>query len=283
MSEQQQLLFENALTLPPKAIAPVLPHQWLDPPEEPKPTKHEKRAKANGKEYPVRPSHRLALERALDSYRLKLHGYQLETAYYRYTGLSHTIRIRDRKVFVRISHYFEDQPERVVEAVGHILLRKLLSMRPLKKEVELCRAAEQELEDRVPHRPSKKVDPEEGNRHFVAGEGKVHDLHEMKARLCERYFSGQCADVPVFWTAKRVRGYWGKYFQNPTRIVINRRLDSPRVPGYVVESVLYHEILHHVLGIPVVNGRRRPHSRKFREAERRYPLFKEAELFLKEF
>ncbi|MCB9766643.1 MAG: hypothetical protein H6752_00475 [Candidatus Omnitrophica bacterium] len=283
MTERQEFLFENVFApTPSKPIAPVLPHQWLEPPEEPRPKREEKR-KYQAKEYPVRPSHRLALERVLDSYRLKLNGYRLETAYYRYSGLSHTIRIRNRRVYVRVSHYFEDQPERVIEAVGHILLRKLLRMRPLKREVEICRLAEQELEGRVETKPRKEVDPETGNHHFLPGEGRVHDLVEMKRRLCERYFPGEGEEAPVFWSSKRVRGYWGKYFQNPARIVINRRLDSPKVPGYVVEAVLHHEMLHHVLGIPVVAGRRRPHSRKFREAERRYPMFHEAEKFLKNF
>jgi len=225
----------------------------------------------------------LSLERALDSYRLKLHGYKLITSYYRYSGLSHTIRIRDRKVIVRVSHYFEDQPERVIEAVGHILLRKLLRMRPLRQEVELCRAAERDLEDRVATREPKEFHPILGNHHFVRPYGNVHDLKEMMERLEARFFPGQLEGVPVFWSARKVRGYWGKYFQNPARIVLNRRLDSPRVPGYVIEAVLYHEMLHHVLGIPVINGRRRPHSRRFREAERRYPLYEEAEKFLKGF
>jgi hypothetical protein len=156
-------------------------------------------------------------------------------------------------------------------------------MRPPKKEVEICRLAEQELESRVAPKVQREIDPDQGNRHFLPGEGRVHDLNLMKRRILERYFPDQGQEVPVFWTSKKVRGYWGKYFQNPARIVINRRLDSPKVPGYAVEAVLYHEILHHVLGIPVVNGRRRPHSRKFREAEKRYPMYKEAEKFLKSF
>jgi hypothetical protein len=44
---------------------------------------------------------------------------------------------------------------------------------------------------------------------------------------------------------------------------------------------MYHELLHKVMGSKVVNGRRYAHTPAFREAERAFPRYEEAEAFLK--
>jgi hypothetical protein len=46
---------------------------------------------------------------------------------------------------------------------------------------------------------------------------------------------------------------------------------------YFLESVVYHEMLHHQMGgVPDAAGRTVYHSRAFREAEARYPMHREA-------
>jgi hypothetical protein len=42
------------------------------------------------------------------------------------------------------------------------------------------------------------------------------------------------------------------------------------VPRYVVEGIVYHEMLHHHLGVERRNGRRIAHSEAFRRMESRY-------------
>src|SRR5690606_26113569 len=109
---------------------------------------------------------------------------------------------------------------------------------------------------------------------------RIHDLASLATRVRETYFEGDYGELPIYWSKKQARGYWGKYYSDPPRIVINRKLDSPDVPDFVVESVLHHEMLHHHLGVPIVNGRRRAHTPLFRRLERSFPQFGEAERFL---
>ena len=55
------------------------------------------------------------------------------------------------------------------------------------------------------------------------------------------------------------------------------------MPLYFLESVVYHEMLHHHLGgVPDKAGRTVYHSRAFREAEARYPLHRQALAWEKE-
>jgi hypothetical protein len=66
-------------------------------------------------------------------------------------------------------------------------------------------------------------------------------------------------------------------------IRIHPVLDRADVPSYFLESVLYHEMLHHHLGgVPDRSGRTVYHSRAFREAEALYPRYREALAWEKE-
>ncbi|MDQ3322905.1 MAG: M48 family peptidase, partial [Acidobacteriota bacterium] len=60
-------------------------------------------------------------------------------------------------------------------------------------------------------------------------------------------------------------------------IVVSRSLDGGKVPKYVVEFVVYHEMLH--IFHPTVHrsGRRYNHTPAFRRDERQFAYFEEAE------
>jgi hypothetical protein len=100
----------------------------------------------------------------------------------------------------------------------------------------------------------------------------THDLDLLCRRLCERYFGGPL-DVDVGW-GRDVRGRasmtFGSYSFTTHRIRIHPRLDRRDIPSFFVEAVLFHELVHHVVGCERSNGRRRLHTPRFREIESRY-------------
>jgi hypothetical protein len=60
-------------------------------------------------------------------------------------------------------------------------------------------------------------------------------------------------------------------------IRIHPVLDRPGVPRFFLESVVHHEMLHHHMGgVPDRAGRTVYHTRAFREAEARFPRYREA-------
>jgi len=66
-------------------------------------------------------------------------------------------------------------------------------------------------------------------------------------------------------------------------IRIHPVLDRRDVPLYFLESVVYHEMLHHHLGgVSDRAGRTVYHSRAFRQAEAQHPWHREALLWEKE-
>ena len=83
--------------------------------------------------------------------------------------------------------------------------------------------------------------------------------------------------MPITWgrgvgRARRGGLTFGSYDPVLALIRIHPVLDRPAVPRYFIESVVYHEMLHHHMGgVPDRAGRTVYHTRAFREAEARFP------------
>ncbi len=117
--------------------------------------------------------------------------------------------------------------------------------------------------------------------------GRAHDLSLIYSRLNDRFFASRLR-VPITWgrgsgRARRGGLTFGSYDPVLGLIRIHPVLDRGDVPLYFLESVVYHEMLHHHLGgIPDRAGRTVYHSRAFRQAEALYPWHREALLWEKE-
>jgi hypothetical protein len=121
----------------------------------------------------------------------------------------------------------------------------------------------------------------------VLTRGRVHDLQRVYERLNARFFEGALR-VPITWgrgsgRARRGGLTFGSYDPVLGLIRIHPVLDRSDVPLYFLESVVYHEMLHHRMGgVPDRAGRTVYHSRAFRIAEARYPSHRDALAWEKE-
>ena len=109
-------------------------------------------------------------------------------------------------------------------------------------------------------------------------EGSAWNLLEVFDIVNEASFEGGLPRPMLGWTLRPITYRWGWYSSMITPhglIVVNRLLDDPRVPAFVVEGTMYHEMLHILLDPEVVNGRRVVHTRRFRDMERRYDRYEE--------
>jgi predicted SprT family Zn-dependent metalloprotease len=99
-----------------------------------------------------------------------------------------------------------------------------------------------------------------------------------------RYFAGS-VNAYITWGRRRATPgkqtvALGTYSEAERLIRINPVLDQPEVPRHVIEKVVFHEMLHHVL-TPRNSGRRRClHGKEFMEFEHRFPRYDEAEQWL---
>lgn len=106
--------------------------------------------------------------------------------------------------------------------------------------------------------------------------GLYHDLRIIYDALNDEYF-GRAMDAAITWgralpqpQAARTSIKLGSYSQAERLIRIHRALDQDFVPRFMVEWIVYHEMLHHVLPMPARGGRRVHHTPLFRERELRF-------------
>jgi hypothetical protein len=178
-----------------------------------------------------------------------------------------SFRKREESVEVRLHRMFLHAPMKVVRAVARGLRRSNRSA-----DGEVRRFMNENLH-RVRKVP-KSFPP-------MQTVGRAYDLQDIYDRLNGRFFGGHLR-VPLTWgrgsgRARRGGLTFGSYDPVLSLIRIHPVLDMREVPLYFIESVVYHEMLHHHLGgTPDRAGRTVYHSRPFREAEARYPFHRAA-------
>jgi len=110
--------------------------------------------------------------------------------------------------------------------------------------------------------------------------GRHNDLEAVFERVNAAYFNGGLARPVLTWNAAITRRKVGHYEPATDTVMLSLTLDGPAVPEYVVDFVMYHELLHKHLGIAFINGRQRAHTPAFRKAEKRFPQYVRAQEFL---
>jgi hypothetical protein len=111
--------------------------------------------------------------------------------------------------------------------------------------------------------------------------GRCHDLAQSFARVNAAYFAGELTPPRLTWSRTITKRLMGYYLAERDTLMLSLTLDRADVPAHIVDFVMYHELLHRVLGVPLIDGRRRPHGRAYREAERKFEGYAEADAFLK--
>jgi hypothetical protein len=114
------------------------------------------------------------------------------------------------------------------------------------------------------------------------GPGEHRSLEDSFARVNRRYFHGTMPRPELCWSPGRSRRILGSYTQETDRLIVSRIFDSPKVPLFVLDYLMYHELLHKKLGIGRrADGKRCFHGPEFKRLERLYERFDEAVNFLK--
>lgn len=122
--------------------------------------------------------------------------------------------------------------------------------------------------------------------------GRSCDLAALAEEVNRRWFGGELT-AAITWGRRRPRRrrrrvrrvslQLGSYHPEQDLVRIHPALDQPWVPRFVIESVVYHELLHAALP-PTrgADGRRRVHTAEFKRRERLYPRLAEAQRWVRE-
>ncbi|MGO9268645.1 MAG: M48 family metallopeptidase [Terriglobia bacterium] len=204
---------------------------------------------------------------------------EFRVSYFPYAGLRSKIRLRGNVIEAGISDLLLDARPLVLEALAEILLCKLFRRRP-SHEARDCYLAFARHADTT--RRIEQVRRQRGNKVIRPPWGFFFNLQEIFDDLNRRFFQGEIRVQLLGWSAVRSRTVLGHYDSAHSSITISRWLDSARTPRYLVEYVVFHEMLHVVYPVGSNGHRRVVHSAEFRAAERRFPQYEQARRKLKQ-
>lgn len=121
-----------------------------------------------------------------------------------------------------------------------------------------------------------------GRKRKLVAQGTHHDLNHVVLKLIQEYPLLQELPVPTIgWNAQGGARLIGFYDEATHEILISNRLDQKRVPFYVLEYVVFHELLHAKHPSKHHKTRRTVHSAAFKKDEQAYPFYGEAMAWLK--
>lgn len=207
----------------------------------------------------------------------QLSGGRVAAEYHPYAELKHSWRERRSTLHFRVSDYMDGAPQEITEALAWYLL---------------CRAYDKGCPDGMAERyleyarsrdlwgPKRKVFIGRARNLSFRPVGSSRDLGAVFDYVNSGYFDGRIRRPDLAWTKESPSSRLGFYFEALDILAANRVLDSERVPRYVLEFVVYHELLHGVLQPKGSPSRRVHHTREFRERERQFSMHSEAERWL---
>jgi hypothetical protein len=161
--------------------------------------------------------------------------------FYPYSTLALTIRRRDDTMLVRLSDLLRRAPWPVLEGAAVLLLSKIYRRKaPLTLTTPYVRYARSHRTRSRIHRMRRRRMASLG----VVPGGRRFDLLQLFEQLNDRYFDGRLRRPQIGWSNRSWRRQFGCYDPGPNHILLNRRMDGPDIPQFVVEYVLFHEMLH---------------------------------------
>lgn len=203
---------------------------------------------------------------------------ELKIEFFPFAGLNSTIRLRDGKLIVRLSDLLEGAPAPVLRAIAHILLAKMYRQ-PIEREHSA--RYRRYVSSRDITRKAHLLRQARGRKRITTAKGHAYDLEEIFESLNTRHFHGLLARPQMTWSRDHARKLLGHYDPAHNAIVVSRVLDHPKVPRFVVEYIVLHEMLHLKHPVKLRGGRRCVHSAEFQSEEKQFPQLNQAKQFLK--
>jgi len=202
----------------------------------------------------------------------------LSVEFYPFASINNNIRMREGKLFVRLSDVLEGAPENILHAIAHILLAKMY-----RKAIEREHATRYRryISSQGIRNQATLLRQIRGRKRIVSARGRAYDLEAIFDELNTRFFHGLLARPRMTWSRVHARNRLGHYDPAHNAIVVSRVFDDFRVPRYAVEYIVYHEMLHLKHPVKLRGSRRCVHSGEFQAEEKLFPRLDEAKAMLK--
>lgn len=173
----------------------------------------------------------------------------------------------------RVSDYFQDAPEEVMDG----LCRSLYSKIGGTEDSEYPKAMYQWVSDPDFARRNQPVYIRRSRNISKTPKGESKDLSESYARIVEMGLAEKDDDIYLTWSRDGDPKKIGHCSVLMKVISINSVMDLPTIPDHVVDYCVYHELCHIIIGFDPTAEK---HAARFADMIERFPQKKDAENWL---
>ncbi|EMM78178.1 YgjP-like metallopeptidase domain-containing protein [Leptospira santarosai] len=203
-----------------------------------------------------------------------LEGKRIETKFFPYANLGSSIRISSGKLIFKIhSFYLKSEPGNL-EAVVDLLLYKLLKQ-PIPDELESM------VRNFYENHTIQKSHTNKNKKRIERSSIQNEKLRSILEYVNESYLRIDISDLEIFWGKSKSTTRLGHYDPTHKMIVINPILSLESVPNFVLEYIVFHELLHVYFPVSRKKGRNVIHGKEFKIFEKKFPDYKRANAWLK--
>jgi hypothetical protein len=198
-------------------------------------------------------------------------------SFYPYANGGSTVRERDGRLRFRLTDRLRGAPDLAVEGVVSILLCRSLGLAESRADAAAVRAYREHLQQERAQGPSDRP----GRKH-IDPVGEHRSLLESYLRVTLDMGLALPRVPKLSWSKTVARHRFGHWDADHNAVVLSQVLDDPKVPEFVLDYVLYHELLHIVHPVRMGSGTKRiVHSAAFKRDERRFPRWQEGEEWIR--
>jgi hypothetical protein len=201
----------------------------------------------------------------------KFCGLQLQFRLY-HQGALYMVRRRKEHLLLSAHQGFSGAPDHVLQAL--LTLAQPGSSHPTKKAVQEYAAGKRfsRIREHLEYL---------GVPRGSYAAGTHFDLVQLFQQVNRKYFQGRVPPPRFTWSSRLTYRKFGHYQYDTDTVMLSASLDQPSVPVYVLEYVMYHELLHKILGYHEKKGRRYAHTADFIRREAEFPRLEQAQHYLR--
>lgn len=201
-----------------------------------------------------------------------------KVSFYPYAGGGSTVREREGRLRFRLSDRMQGAPDQVLEGVVGVLLCRYFGLPDAKADPAAVRAYREYLNDERNAGPAPAG--RQGRKH-IEPVGAHRSLLESYLRVSLDLGLALPRVPTLSWSKTVSRHRFGHWDPDHQVIVVSQILDDPDVPEFVLDYVVYHEVLHILHPVRMGSATKRiVHSAAFRRDERRYPRWQEGDAWI---
>ncbi|EKR09902.1 SprT-like domain-containing protein [Leptospira kirschneri] len=203
-----------------------------------------------------------------------LKGKKFEIKFYPYSNLGSSIRVSSEKLEFKIhSSYLNSEPE-TLQSVIDLLLFKLLK-HPIPDQLE------EAIRRFYENHTDQKINSNRNRKQVQRSSSQNKKLRDILEKLNDSYLKIDLSNLEIFWGKSKSTTRLGHYDPTHNMIVINPILSIQSVPDFVLEYIVFHELLHVYFPVVRKKGRNVIHGKEFKKLEKKFLHYKQANVWLK--